>query len=86
MSTNVHAVINAAADAADTLLDGVVKPADARPILKDWLVDNHPELSQIDRDAVIAEVIALLDEEDFFAIGAGTTDDDDPADASEPDE
>ncbi len=86
MSTNVHAVINAAADEADTLLDGVVKPADARPILKDWLADNHPDLSQSDRDAVITEVIALLDEEDFFTVGSGAIDDDEPADTGEPDE
>ncbi len=86
MSTNVHAVINAAADEADTLLDGVVKPAEARPILKEWLADNHPELSPTDRDAVITEVLALLDEEDFFSVDAGGLDTDEPADGTEPDE
>ncbi len=66
MSTNVQAVINAAADEADSLLEGVATPADAKPILQEWLADNHPKLPKAERQQVVLGVLALLEQEGFF--------------------
>ncbi len=86
MSTNVHAVINAAADEADNLLEGVTKPAEARPLLLEWLAENHSGLDPAQRETVTAEVLALLEKEGFFVGGGPDQDEPDPDDGSEPDE
>ncbi|MFT3828787.1 MAG: hypothetical protein QM691_03675 [Opitutaceae bacterium] len=85
MSNHVQAVINAAADEADSLLEGVMKPADARPLLFDWLGENHPGLTQSERDAVVSEVLSLLAHEGFFA-AAGGDEGDAASENDEPDE
>jgi|GEM_PF-3780168 len=86
MSTNVQAVINAAADEADTLLQGATNPAEAKPLLLEWLVDNHPAMPKPERLEVVAGVLTLLEREGFFT-GAGTGDEwDAPSEASEADE
>ncbi|HLP02546.1 MAG TPA: hypothetical protein VK163_11030 [Opitutaceae bacterium] len=85
MSTNVQAVINAAADEADNLLEGVLKPADARPLLLEWLGGKYPGLTQSERDAVVAEVLSVLEREEFFEVAFGD-DNDDPPENGEPDE
>lgn len=72
MSTNVQAVIDAAADEADGLLEGIVNAEAARPVLLEWLGDNHPEFAQQEREAIVAKVLQLLVHEGFFELAAGT--------------
>ncbi|HLP10178.1 MAG TPA: hypothetical protein VK178_18595 [Opitutaceae bacterium] len=85
MSTTVQAVINAAADEADTLLEGIVKPADARPLLLEWLGEHHPGLTGSERDAIVGKVLSLLEHEGFFEAAVGD-DNDEPPEYGEPDE
>ena len=88
MNTNLQAVINLAADEADSLLDGVATPAEARPVLMDWLADNHPSLRKAEHLQIVSGVLALLEREGFFT-GTGTGGGGgagDPAEADEPDE
>jgi len=86
MNTNLQAVINFAADEADSLLDGVATPAEAKPVLMDWLADTHPTLQQTERLQVVAGVLEILGRESFFPT-AGTGDNaDEPAEADEADE
>lgn len=69
---DLKAIINAVADEADDLLAGVPKKADARVIILDYLADNHPDLSPGDSARVTSGVLALLDQEGFFEISAGS--------------
>jgi hypothetical protein len=85
MNTIVQAVINAAADEADGLLEGIVKPADARPLLLEWLAAHHPEIPQDEQDEIISRVLALLCAEGFF-VTASAVEFEDPSEAGEPDE
>ncbi len=86
MSTNVQAVINAAADEADTLLQGAANPAEAKPLILDWLAANHPALPKAERLQVVAGVLTLLEREGFFTCQAGGDDWDGPGEAAEADE
>ena len=86
MSTNVQAVINAAADEADTLLEGAANPAEAKPLLMDWLAANHPALPKAERLMVVAGVLTLLEREGFFACPASGDDWDGPGEGGEADE
>lgn len=86
MSTRVQAVINAAADEADSLLEGIATPTEAKPLLAEWLADHHPDLPPPERQQVVAEVIAVLEREGFFAVGAGGDSLSDSSDTGVPDE
>ncbi len=86
MSNSVQAVINAAADEADSLLEGIATPTEAKPLLKEWLAEHHPAIPLPERDAVVAGILALLEREGFFQVGAGSADSADPGDTGEPDE
>jgi hypothetical protein len=86
MLNHLDKIIDSAADEADTILDGVRTPAEAKPILREWLADNHQKLSAAEQNQVIDEVLALLDEEDFFSATAGGEADDGGEDAGEADE
>jgi hypothetical protein len=86
MSTNVQAVINGAADEADSLLEGIANPAEAKPVLLEWLADNHSALTKPERLQVVAGVLSLLAREGFFSCAAGGDESDDPSEAGEPDE
>lgn len=66
MSDTVQSIINAAADEADSLLDGVASPTEAKPLILDWLVDAYPELSQEQRHSVVRGIISILNREGFF--------------------
>lgn len=86
MSTNVQAVINAAADEADTLLQGAANPAEAKPLLLEWLADNQPAMPKPERLEVVAGVLTLLEREGFFTGAAGGDDWDGPGEGAEADE
>ena len=86
MNTNLQAVINFAADEADSLLDGVVTPAEARPVLMDWLADNHPSLRKAEHLQIVSGVLALLEREGFFASSGGGDGAEDPSESDEADE
>jgi hypothetical protein len=86
MSTNVQAVINTVADEADLLLDGIATVSEAKPLLLDWLADNHPELPKTERSQVVQTVIDLLAREGFFAGGAQQEPMSDATEFGEPDD
>lgn len=66
MKPEVRSVINAAADEADGLLEGIESPAEAKQVLLEWVTDNHPALPKAERAHVVREVLSLLEEEGFF--------------------
>ena len=86
METNVQAVIKAAADEADSLLEGIANPAEAKPALMEWLADNHSALTKPERLQVVAGVLSLLAREGFFEGAAGGDDWDVPGEGGEADE
>lgn len=69
---NLQAIIDAAADDADDFLSGVTSMTEARPAIRDYLEQNHPDLAAADVQRVIAGVLAILDDEGFFGITGGT--------------
>ncbi len=86
MSINVQAVINAAADEADNLLEGVANAAEAKPLLREWLADNHPSIPKAERDKIVVGVIGLLEREGFFGSSGHGDSWDDAGEGGEPDE
>ena len=65
---------NEIADRADELLQGVTVRKDARTTLREVLSANHPELEVDERSIVVAGVMRILAEEDFFAADPTETD------------
>ncbi len=86
MKTIVQAVINAVADEADVLLQGVSTVAEAKPLLMEWLADHHPELAVDGQLQVVQSVLALLREEGFFTGGERQETMADASEVGEPDE
>lgn len=84
MSTHAQAVINAAADAADEILEGATSPAEAKPLLLEWISEYDPALAPTDRQQIAIAVLALLEREGFFTATPGGTAED--AEDGEPDE
>lgn len=68
----IQEIINALADEADEILDGVSTKKEARTILRDYLDGNHPELDQTERGQVLAELFEILEGEEFFEASTGT--------------
>jgi len=66
---NLDAIINAAADEADDFLAGVRSMAEARPAIRDYLKENFPDLGPAESQRVTAGLLAILEEEGFFAAG-----------------
>ncbi|MEZ5278568.1 MAG: hypothetical protein R3F07_19455 [Opitutaceae bacterium] len=71
---DLELIINETADQADDILAEVTSRKEARPVLTEYLKENHPELDPDDRLIVMARVLQILDEEEFFATGANETD------------
>jgi hypothetical protein len=67
---DLDAIINAAADDADLFLTGVASMTEARPVIRDYLKENFPDLAPADVSRVIAGLFALLEDEGFFESGA----------------
>ena len=63
---NLEAIINAAADDADEFLAGTRSMTEARPAIRDYLKENHPNLSPMEAQQVTAGLLAILEEEGFF--------------------
>jgi hypothetical protein len=64
---DLETLINETADRADDLLSGVSTRKDGRTVLKETLASDHPEMEVDERSIVIAGVMRILDDEDFFA-------------------
>ena len=64
----LQAIISAAADEADGFLGGVTSPAEARPLILEWLTDNQPGLTAPDRQKVVQDLLAVLEREGFFEL------------------
>ena len=77
-------IIGALADRADDLLVDVKNEKEARTSLAEILAKEHPKLSPAERLKVISEVLAILEEEDFFdSKGGGDRWSDDADDGDE---
>jgi len=63
---DLNQIIGAAADDADEFLAHVASRAEARAAIREYLDQNHPELSKADVPRVVAGLMVLLDEEGFF--------------------
>ena len=74
-------IIDDIANQADGFLDGVTTRSEARAAISEQLTIKYRTLSGIERSKVIDGVLAILDDEDFFELGAGSEADD--ADASD---
>jgi hypothetical protein len=79
---DLNAIISAIADQADELLAGVASMTEARPAIREHLKDKHPKLGAVDVQRVTAGVLAILEDEGFFEVGAAKDSWDD-ADARE---
>ena len=85
---NVQDIINAAADDADDFLAGISSMTEARPAIREYLQSNYPGLPAPDQERIVAGVLAILEEEEFFQAagrneafgdaGAGGGSDDEP--------
>lgn len=64
---DLEKLTNETADRADELLSGIRVRKDARSVLAEALAADHPELEVDDRSIVVAGVMRILDNEDFFA-------------------
>lgn len=68
---SVQEIINTAADDADDFLAGISSMKEARPAIREYLKANHPGLLPPDEAQVITGLLAVLEEEGFFAIASG---------------
>lgn len=69
----LQSIINEAADEADEVLVGIRAPKDARPVIREWIAERHPELNESDRAKVAEGVFSILDREGFFDVGERRT-------------
>jgi hypothetical protein len=69
---DLEAIISTAADQADEFLAGVTSMTEARPAIRDYLKENHPKLGPLDVQRVTAGLLAILEEEGFFEVGAAS--------------
>lgn len=81
---NLNAIMDEVADAADDFLAGASNRSEARAGIAELLNADYPQLSAVEKNRVVEGVMAILEEEDFFAnIGPGgeaAVSDDDEAD------
>ena len=75
---DLNAIISAVADQADELLAGVATMTEAWPAIREYLKGKHPKLGVLDVQRVTAGVLAILEEEGFFEVGATNDSWDDP--------
>jgi len=65
---NLERIINEAADEADEVLNGIRIAKEARPVIQEWIVERHPELSLADQTKVASGVLSILKKEGFFEV------------------
>ncbi len=78
MDAKLRTIIEEIADKADDFLAGARDRPQARAGISELLTMDYPELSHLDRTAVTAGVMQVLEEEDFFGtefVGDPFTDD-----------
>ncbi|RME67707.1 MAG: hypothetical protein D6781_12645 [Verrucomicrobia bacterium] len=63
---DLETIINEAADNADDFLSEVSRTGEARPVIRQFLKERHPELSEEEIAAATARIIDVLAAEDFF--------------------
>lgn len=63
----LDAIIDAAANEADEFLVGISTMTEARPAIRDYLAKKHSNLAPGEIQRVTAGVLAILEEEGFFA-------------------
>lgn len=83
MSADLRSIIDQIADQADDFLAGVTDRGQARAGISELLTMDYSELSPTDRAAVVAGVMKVLEEEDFFGtqfVGDPFSDEDEKAD------
>lgn len=69
---NLNAIIDKVADEADDFLAGASNRSEARAGIAELLNADYPQLSPADKARVTDGVMAILEDEDFFAgVGAG---------------
>ena len=84
---DLNPLIAETADQADDLLAGCTAPSEANILLLDHLAATHPNLPAPVRQKIATQVIAILQNEDFFEGGPGGADwDDDDSDDDQSDE
>lgn len=66
MAANLRPIIDEIADQADDFLAEVRDRAQARAGISEVITMDYPELDPNDRNAVVAGVMKVLEEEDFF--------------------
>jgi hypothetical protein len=79
MAGDLRLIINEIADKADEFLAGAKDRAQARAGISELLTMDYPQLNPADRNAVVAGVMKVLEEEDFFGtefVGDPFSDDD----------
>lgn len=80
MPVNLRPIIDEIADRADDFLADVSDRSQARAGISELLTMDYPELNPTDRGTVVAGVMAVLEDEDFFGteyVGDAFKDDDD---------
>ena len=68
MTVDLRPTIDDIANRADDFLDGSPDRAHARAGIEEIITMDYPALSPADRATVVAGVMAVLNDEDFFGI------------------
>ena len=68
----LRAIMDELANDADEYFGACSTPRECREAVAELLANRHPGLSEKDRTQVIAGVLEILAEEDFFSGGAGS--------------
>ena len=68
MTADLRPIIDDIANRADDFLDGSPDRAHARAGIEEVVTMDYPTLNPMDRATVVAGVMAVLNEEDFFGI------------------
>ena len=66
MASDLKSIIAEIADQADDFLAGARDRAQARAGISELLTMDYPDLNPPDRNTVVAGVMKVLEEEDFF--------------------
>lgn len=71
---DLKSIVTEIADQADDLLADITTRKEARTALSEYLKSDFPDLDADDRLIVVARVLKILDDEDFFAAGPSEED------------
>ncbi|MDP3072409.1 MAG: hypothetical protein Q8N18_19105 [Opitutaceae bacterium] len=68
MTADLRPIIDEIANRADDFLEGSPDRAHARAGIEEVITMDYPALNPLDRATVVAGVMAVLNDEDFFGI------------------